>query len=383
ALIVTPSLSTGVSIDVEHFDFVGGIFTAAIGTPQDAQQALARVRKARVWHVHLDDRKQSFPTDDETITSKWLKTHSYDQALLRKVALGRAITNADNINYGFIDPIYERLCLNATKNQNYLANDFLTNFTRELFIAGYSFTYAENNELKEFASKCLAKVSNELEEKEYIESRTFADRIAPIEAQKLKKKICRTENETCELESFVIREFYRAKQDIDDKDLSFLIKQDQRGKLRRQISSLELALSTDQQLLIKYEEQDLSGVELRPDMNLYAIKRELYRIVLTSVGVDLKGLVYDGKKYSKESLSSSELITYLTQNREVLVGIINLPKNEQLLSDPIRYLSLLLKRLGLKQKRVGNSINGEYMLVASRLEFLRAIVMNRGVVELG
>ncbi|MBK7994091.1 MAG: hypothetical protein IPK14_11910 [Blastocatellia bacterium] len=97
----------------------------------------------------------------------------------------------------------------------------------------------------------------------------------------------------------------------------------------------------------------------------------------------MKGLVYDGRKYSKESLSSSELITYLTQNREVLVGIINLPKNEQLLSDPIRYLSLLLKRLGLKQKRVGNSINGEYMLVASRLEFLRGIVMNRGVVELG
>ncbi|MFY9227527.1 MAG: hypothetical protein WAQ98_32950, partial [Blastocatellia bacterium] len=279
--------------------------------------------------------------------------------------------------------IYERLCLNATKNQNYLANDFLTNFTRELFIAGYSFTYAENNELKEFASKCLAKVSNELEEKEYIESRTFADRIAPIEAQKLKKKIRRTENETCELESFVIREFYRAKQDIDDNDLSFLIKQDQRGKLRRQISSLELALSNDQQLLIKYEEQDLSGVELRPDMNLYAIKRELYRIVLASVGVDLKGLLYDGRKYSKESLSSNELITYLTQNREILVGIINLPKNEQLLSDPIRYLSLLLKRLGLKQKRVGNSINGEYMLVASRLEFLRTIVMNRGVVELG
>lgn len=61
-LIATSTLSTGVSIDCEHFDAVFGIFDSTPYTFQDCDQAISRVRKCddiRVWIHHGVVRKFS------------------------------------------------------------------------------------------------------------------------------------------------------------------------------------------------------------------------------------------------------------------------------------------------------------------------------------
>jgi len=83
-VISTPALSSGVSIDIEHFTFVGGIFSHTVNTSQDCQQALARVRNATTWHVHISDTKQSLPTDEETISIDLKKKKTWKEKLSEK-----------------------------------------------------------------------------------------------------------------------------------------------------------------------------------------------------------------------------------------------------------------------------------------------------------
>ena len=74
-LICTPSVSTGVSIDNGHFDFVGGVFNAQVNTANDCMQALGRIRNHKTLHVFCDKRYGNKPLNPEVIAAKWSKTH--------------------------------------------------------------------------------------------------------------------------------------------------------------------------------------------------------------------------------------------------------------------------------------------------------------------
>jgi phage/plasmid primase-like uncharacterized protein len=374
-VISTPALSSGVSIDVEHFSFVGGVFSHTVNTPEDCLQALARVRNANTWHVHISDTKQSLPTDDETISSKWKESHPFDQYHLMN-RLGSDTT------YGFNDPIYEKLCLNVEKNRAFLVNDFLSNFIKELSIAGFEIKYKDNNEMQDFAATYFTVTGKQLEKKRYVKDLVEAKNIGVLEAQAIAQKGNVTSDERCSKDKYDIKAAYRLDDDVNDKDLEFFIEKDERGELRKRISRLEVAMSNDEQVLRRYEQQELAGINLVPDMRLFWTERLLFSKLLVALGIDDKSLQSIGFVYDKEYMSDSYFIKWVEENRKELSGIIYIPKAEQLRNDPLRFISRLLKMVGLKQKRTGRSSKGNYVVCTSQLSFIRNIVAKRGLASL-
>jgi Domain of unknown function (DUF3854) len=94
-IIATPSLSTGVSIEVEHFDKVYGLFYGVV-TDADAAQALNRVRANVPRVVWVAQQGKNFsPVSRSTIPSQilqTLKTKTDLNALVLKASLGCADT---------------------------------------------------------------------------------------------------------------------------------------------------------------------------------------------------------------------------------------------------------------------------------------------------
>ncbi|MFY9224624.1 MAG: hypothetical protein WAQ98_18265, partial [Blastocatellia bacterium] len=374
-VISTPALSSGVSIDVEHFTFIGGIFLHTVNTPEDCQQALARVRNANIWHVHISDTKQSLPTDEESIAAKWKESHPFDQYHLMN-RLG------SDGSYGFNDPIYERLCLNVEKNRAFLVNDFLSNFIKELSIAGFEIKYKDNNEIQDFAATYFTATGKQLEKKRYAKDLLEAKNINAMEAQAIAQKGNVTLAERCSKDKYDIKAAYRLDDHVDDKDLEFFIEKDERGELRKRINRLEVAMSNNEQVLRRYEQQDLAGINLVPDMRLFWTERLLFSKLLTALGIDDKSLQSIGLVYDKEYMSDSYFIKWVEENRKELSGIIYIPKSEQLRNDPLRFISRLLKMLGLKQKRTGRASKGTYVIDTNQLTFIRNIVAKRGLASL-
>ena len=64
-------------------------------------------------------------------------------------------------------------------------------------------------------------------------------------------------------------------------------------------------------------------------------------------------------------------------------GLITLPSQQQLQRDPLRFVSMLLGRLGLKQKRVGRAEEGVYHLDIERIQLLNNILYRRKVGLMG
>jgi Domain of unknown function (DUF3854)/Origin of replication binding protein len=94
-IVATPSLSTGVSIEVDHFDKVYGLFYGVI-TDADAAQALNRVRANVPRSVWTAKQGKNFsPISNSTIPSQirqTLKTKTDLNALVLKAAFGCADT---------------------------------------------------------------------------------------------------------------------------------------------------------------------------------------------------------------------------------------------------------------------------------------------------
>ena len=68
---------------------------------------------------------------------------------------------------------------------------------------------------------------------------------------------------------------------------------------------------------------------------------------------------------------------WLDAHRPVLQGVITLPTLAQLTRDPLRFISLLLARLNLKQKRVGKAEEGFYQLDEDRINLLNGLLTRR------
>ena len=87
--------------------------------------------------------------------------------------------------------------------------------------------------------------------------------------------------------------------------------------------------------------------------------------------------------YSAETLKSRGFIEYMEENRDVLKGLIPLPTTAQLERDPIRFIGLLLTRMGLRQKRAGKSELGTYHVDSARIDLLNALVFRRRMGMMG
>jgi hypothetical protein len=82
-------------------------------------------------------------------------------------------------------------------------------------------------------------------------------------------------------------------------------------------------------------------------------------------------------QYTKDTILHSGFINWIEEHRAILQGLISLPSAQLLQRDPLRFLSMLLAKMGLKQKRVGKAALGVYHLDVERITLLNALIMRR------
>ncbi len=371
-VICSPSISTGVSINIEHFDFVAGFFNTGINTANDCMQALGRVRNAKTTHVFCETRRGFKPLDPNIISSKWNETHKHDLGLMNLTEDGERI---------LINNEYEQLAIVTTQNRNRSHNNFYEEFALLVLEDGYSFKYADfclekedKKFLRDMKKQCIEHARNEYSED--------IKNLTEVDIKRLEKKTRKTLEETLSYERHKLAKFYRL-MPHEHEQLGELSRIDNQGRLRKKILSLELALSDKGKAKALFEKQYEDSPKFAADLNHYATEQLLFKEVIKEIGVDWDGntLVSLKKTYTKESLLEGKLIPWIKKNYRVLCGVISLPPMDNLEKEPIRLMSKLLDKLGLKQKRIGKSENGVYTLDEERLELIKSIVIKRSAIS--
>ena len=367
-LVCTPSVSTGVSIDNGHFDFVGGIFLSNINTANDCMQALGRVRDKDIRHVYCDRRQTNNPLDAETITARWKRTHDHDLGLMNLTNEGaRVLLNAD----------YERLCLSVTQNRNASRNDFYQQFALLALHENIDLTYFEEAPDADVRKNFRQLKKSIMEtEAEKIGAAPLSETAAAL--RELLNKPRKTMEDTRSAKKQAIVDFYNLPSD-DVENIQALASIDNDGKFKQQIKSLELALGDDALARERFLEQTERHEQFAADVTHFASLQQLYQFVLSLLHLTTThGLLNTADyHYSREMLIHNGFVDYIEANRDILKGLISLPSPAQLNKDPIRFIGILLSRLGLKQKRVGKSENGTYHLEGARIAMLNAIISRR------
>lgn len=368
-IVASPSITSGISIDEDVFGFVGGVFTHATNTPMDCLQALGRVRKADRFHVYVSETKQVLPVTDEEISAKWTHTHKYDENLLpfEQLFNDRLIEVAQD---------YKKICVSATKEANFAKQDFLSKFIKLCRMDGYNIYYAGATEQELEQAKFLEADAKDLENIKYIEMCANAKKSDDEEYEKLKEKPRKTLEETFQLKKKEIEDFYVLEQDAPKEVVEQVIMEDKRGKTRKEIKNLELALASDAEIQRMREEEQKQGIVLEPDKRDFAVEREVYRKILGVVGLNGE-LIADESRYSAETLRKTFLPWFLSNYMEMKGIFKRLATPKQIENDPVRVLGTLLKRLGLSHHRPGKH-GAEYTINLAQLEKQKEIVIKRG-----
>lgn len=365
-LICTPSVSTGVSIDNGHFDFVGGVFNAQINTANDCMQALGRVRNHDEWHVFCDKRRGDKPLDQKTICAKWTKTHYHDLQLMDLDVNGKQI---------LLNPIYEAITILVTQNKNRSHNDFYAQFAILALEDGIKLSY-EDEHINAEERKILKDFKVVAANKEH-QSYNQLD-LSAKEIKRLADKPRKTMLETNTFKKQQIMDFFKLTEK-ETETITQLSEHDNDGRFRKKISALELALGDLDLAKARFSAQFEEQAQFAADLTYHASAQMLYKKLLDTLkAINTKGeLCANQFHYSNEVILNSGFIDWLEQNRGVLSGIINIPSQSFLKAEPLRFVSNVLNQMGIRQKRVGKSAKGFYTLCPDNIAFLKALLERR------
>jgi hypothetical protein len=368
-VICTPSVSTGVSIDNGHFDFVGGVFNAQVNTANDCMQALGRVRNHKTLHVFCDRRLAFKSLNPDVIASKWGKTHQHDLSLMNLDALtGTRI---------LLNPDYEDLALSVTQNRHRSFNNFYEQFALLALHDGMHLSYFDScmdvsvqKQLRQFKNACVEHATAQLCAAEL-----------PLTASQLlalAKKPLKTMADTFAFKKQQVTSFFNLSEK-DNQSIHALAAIDNDGRFKKQLLSLELALGDAGLAKKRFLEQVEEGTQFAADLTHFSVLQMLYQKLLEVLHATTPhGLLAVGDfQYSKDTLVQSGFLDFIEAHRAVFQGVVTLPSAYFLQKDPLRFVSMLLARLGLKQKRVGRAERGLYHLDIARVQLLNALVMRR------
>lgn len=362
-IVASPAVCTGLNIDGGHFTWVGGAFQSDINTPADCVQALGRVRNAQTLHIWIDDRRAKVcATDPDEIAARWTETRTFDRQLLGVSDEGLVGLDLD----------YAAIVRTVGVNEGFAKNNFFEMTLKLLFDDGFRFEWAES---KGNPAKELYKEGKEIERAEYLQMRVDAPDLTPDEVDEIHNRTHHSMEETVALDRYNLKEFYM----IDESEIPTFVEFDRRGKGRAEVRNLEIALADDAELQrLTMDESD----ELIADQRNFFILKMLLSHTLTAIGINCKDFILDPDcRYSTESLKC--FVEWVETNRHILRGVMRIPPSEILARQPVQFISVVLRKMGLKQHRVGRATKGQYCLDRDRFNQLRAILERRGTLPGG
>jgi hypothetical protein len=372
-VIASPTISTGVSIENDHFSWVGGEFGAQVRTPTDAWQALSRVRGAPLLHVWVNQARRRKLSDAAALWVQFFD-HLGDNQSMCGLADGSAAVR---------DPLYEQLYVNVKRLEIEANNRYSYLFWEQAAEDGW--TILEECDADTADAVAVVREADTLEQAEH-EARllNYTPDKTPGEIADL---IAETESRAPTVEEQYIMDRHDIKRmrclpdEPDPEEMAAAIAGDGRGEWRAQQRRLELAVR------VKDHAFDLEIRDLRrAGGTVFAInkvdrvlERDLYRRYLVARGIDPDTLepVTDGF-CDPNGERIAEFAAWAAQDHIRLRSFAGVPDDMEGIK-PGLVMRSMDKALGLKQHRRKRDGRWQYQLDLEVLAECREIFIKRGV----
>ena len=339
-LVVTPSLATGTSIEVDHFDKVYGLFYGVV-TDADCAQSLARVRAPIPRTVWSQTRGNNFCRLGPSIYPRELKdilqTRFEKEASLIRCSLNPDYAQTlERISWE-TNPHLERWAdINATTNR--AMHDFRNNLRYRLMAEGH-LVKAVNLEPDEAMRDQQRQLKQQLKQNTY-EAIAQARQLTPEEAADFSSRDDLSLEDRQALERYRLADFY-CLEDVTAEQ----VKADRNGQRRIQVSRLEFLLF-DRLARAK----DTKSIERQaywkaglwpPDISTSLLERHTRSLI------GLTDFLVPGQPFTVEQLQP--LGEFARKNRteiKLLLGV-NIPPDPEQAND-VWIFKRLFAQLGLK-----------------------------------
>jgi hypothetical protein len=225
-LVHSPSLTSGVSIEGDHFDINIGIFEGQTISPDDALQALARVRRPIPRVIYASHYGKGNAKIDATRLGDYL-----EQSGRRATAIAKVNGKAINIDSDSPIAIYHA---KTQADRNASMANFAASLQARLEDAGHQITIGSAGDPTEAIA--LWNQSRQDVTTERHETLRNTPQIDESKANELRVKKTLTHSEALKLERYELCHWY----DLDPASLTIDdIKYDRRGQQRRKLARLE------------------------------------------------------------------------------------------------------------------------------------------------
>ena len=257
-VVASPVVSSGVSIESDHFE---AVFIVASGTvlPTEVIQSTCRVRKLSETHLVFATKSRNRIDDAGFVFSNMAAKDlgaddEYTQENLDKLWATSGVQD-----------VVERIAYENSMRRNY------NNRTLMMMEAlGFTISHVSANEAAESRAKDAIKEGNEEAENERIEQIVGADDISIEDAQDRRKSEHMTQGHEYQVEKCDLREFYKTNQiDVD------LVKADKGGRQRKQITNLRLGVESAARNMSAFD----------------ANRRKVIRKLMKSLEIDLPAIM--------------------------------------------------------------------------------------------
>lgn len=310
-VISSPVISSGLSIEHDHFNFVAGFFCGTSVQPTDAYQQLGRVRCAKDFHITLDQKHQDVMNADQQINgqSKAAMVEG-EQIKPSDFAMFRAKLNESR----------DRYKSNFANNLLHILND------KKFSIEHVPFTDASDQDLY------LKEIGKELKAEEQLRIKS-ATKITDEQALLLKRKDCLNDNELYSLKAYGIRKAlgYEFTHNLTDQDLEASPAQIRRFSAF--IGRFKASNDKSKDIAVRKFDEALA---------------KIYQIVFENVNLQAGSIFYDD--------CAKAILERVYQYRHVLAVLGGIPKrfgNEffKPSDSPVKELNAILKHIGISTLR--------------------------------
>lgn len=365
--IISPSVSTGFSIEGGHYQHNLGIFSHLTNTPLDCLQQLERDRVSSEKHVYI---------------SNIIKPYK-----VREVDSAHDFNTMSIFDYeGFVsvDPVYSQLVANVNERNAKLMSYFKEEFIKLAESKGYivinAFEGLSNEEHKAIKAE---QVSIKAERKE--EKVDAVCNVAPVDNhaqyEELKKCHRLTPEQKLQIEQYEVKQFYateieksvmaicesdptRDRATVEQEVFKQVVIADDSGKRREQIRNLKLAVANWQD--VKQQQEKSATGRFKEDVDYITVKHLLLSQLFKAIGIN-QDLTLSKEVYTAADLT--EFIEYMDDERELLKALAweQMPSKEAMLDNPYRYVRTLLDSVGLSQTRAVKFINKKTQCIGYKI----------------
>lgn len=328
-IIASSVISSGLSIEHDHFNMVAGFFSGGTIKPTDAYQMIGRVRRCKEFHLFLNQKKNVEIKASRLIMGR-------QQASVLEDGKEAEITEFSKLRTSMIESRYK-----AISN---FANGLLWILNSKRFnICRYE-PSAEDYEFLEDYKENLKQAKEEVSE-ERLNALKTACPISDAVAERLKLKTFLDEQEMIELEAWHIKKSlgYTADHILTDRDLSV-----SPSKVMR------FSAAMGRYKALNDNQKDITS--------------RSYRKALSKI----YSIIFDGVEFAPGAIfykqCAQEIIERVYKYRFLLVSIGAIPRyfgaeNYKPSKTPSKELNDILKHMGLTTKRKRNSEKSVHMAI--------------------